>query len=114
MRLKSAALCERFIERVEWFAADHELVLARARALIAEGVVGDFRAPHILRFGFNLLALSYEQVLDASVVFERIMASGAWRSQSNARTGGVTYEYVACASCSGATKRVNPASRRFS
>lgn len=111
VRRKSVALCERFIEWVEWFAADHGLVLASPRdagargsqvsfrhahgfaimrALIAQGVVGDFRAPDILRFGFTPLTLSYEQVLDAAIAFERIMASSAWRSYSNARTGGVT------------------------
>ena len=49
------------------------------QALIAENVIGDFRAPDILRFGFTPLYLRYVDVWDAVMVLKRILESGAWR-----------------------------------
>ena len=49
------------------------------QALIAENVIGDFRAPDILRFGFTPLYLRYVDVWDAAVVLKRILESGAWQ-----------------------------------
>jgi kynureninase len=48
------------------------------QALIAENVIGDFRAPDILRFGFTPLYLRYVDVWDAVMVLKRILESGAW------------------------------------
>lgn len=50
------------------------------QGLIAENVIGDFRAPDILRFGFTPLYLRYADVWDAVMVLERILVSGSWRS----------------------------------
>ena len=47
-------------------------------ALIAHGVIGDFRAPDILRFGFTPLYLRDEDVAQAVAVLAGIMAAGAW------------------------------------
>jgi kynureninase len=49
------------------------------QALIAENVIGDFRAPDILRFGFTPLYLRYVDVWDAVMVLKRILESGAWQ-----------------------------------
>lgn len=49
------------------------------QALIADGVIGDVRAPDILRFGFTPLYLSYCDVYDAAAKLGAIMASGRWR-----------------------------------
>jgi kynureninase len=48
------------------------------QALIAEGVVGDFRAPDILRFGFTPLFIGPAEVDRAVEVLAGIMAAGTW------------------------------------
>ena len=48
------------------------------QALIARGVIGDFRAPDVLRFGFAALYLRYTDVWDAVAALKDIMQSGAW------------------------------------
>ncbi|MCC6008605.1 MAG: kynureninase [Rhodobacteraceae bacterium] len=97
LRKASVALSERFIAGVE--ATCPTLTLASPReaatrgsqvsfrhpegyaimqALIADGVIGDFRAPDILRFGFTPLYLSPEEVDGAVSILARIMASASW------------------------------------
>ena len=63
---------------------------AIVQALIARGVIGDFRAPDILRFGFSPLFLSYADVWSAGSILRDVMASGAWRDPHYARRGKVT------------------------
>jgi kynureninase len=48
------------------------------QALIAHGVIGDFRAPDILRFGFTPLYLRYVDVWDAVMMLTTIMESREW------------------------------------
>jgi len=48
------------------------------QALIAEGVIGDFRAPDILRFGFTPLYIDEDDVARAVSVLGRIMDQGTW------------------------------------
>lgn len=48
------------------------------QALIAEGVIGDFRAPDITRFGFSPLYLSFEDVMNAAAIFADILTTGRW------------------------------------
>ena len=48
------------------------------QALIAAGVVGDFRAPDILRFGFTPLYTTMEEVEQAVATLARIMETAAW------------------------------------
>jgi kynureninase len=51
------------------------------KALIEAGVIGDFRAPDILRFGFSPLYLRYADVADAVDILDDIMARGVWREE---------------------------------
>ena len=48
------------------------------QALIARGVIGDFRAPDLMRFGFTPLYIRHVDVFDAVAVLKDIMESGAW------------------------------------
>ena len=94
VREKSIKLCDMFIDLVESRCAGHGFELASPRdasqrgsqvsfgheegyaivqALIADKVVGDFRAPNIMRFGFTPLYTSYVDVWDAVDRLVRIM-----------------------------------------
>ncbi len=56
------------------------------RALIAEGVVGDFRAPDLIRFGFTPLYLSEAEVRQAAATLADVLATGSWdRPEHHAR-----------------------------
>ena len=48
------------------------------QALIARGVIGDFRAPDILRFGFASLYVRYADIWDAVAVLKDVMHTRAW------------------------------------
>ena len=63
---------------------------AMVQALIAEGVIGDFRDPDVLRFGFTPLYLSYAQVFDAARRVADVAVSGRWRETRFAVRGAVT------------------------
>jgi kynureninase len=56
-----------------------------AQALIARGVVGDFRAPDLLRLGFAPLYLSYVQVWDAMETLSDVLRAESWRDPAYAR-----------------------------
>ncbi|MCU7374499.1 kynureninase [Paucibacter sp. O1-1] len=56
----------------------HEQGYAIVQALIARGVIGDFRAPDILRFGFAALYLSHADVWDAVAALQTVMARREW------------------------------------
>jgi kynureninase len=107
LRKKSLALTDLFIALVEARCAGHGLGLATPRehaqrgsqvcltrdtgayaivqALIARGVVGDFRAgdggkhPDILRFGFTPLYIGFEDVWNAAEHLRQVLASGEWQ-----------------------------------
>ena len=64
----------------------HPQGYAVMQALIARSVVGDFRAPDILRFGFTPLYLSMEDVIEAARILADILATGSWdRPEFHAR-----------------------------
>jgi kynureninase len=60
------------------------------QALIARGVIGDFRAPDVMRFGFGPLYVRYVDVFDAVVALEDILKSGAWQTVPMPKAGTVT------------------------
>lgn len=68
----------------------HPSGLAIMRTLIEKGVIGDFRAPDILRFGFTPLTLSYEDVWRSVSVLDDIMKSGEWKNATAERGSGAT------------------------
>ena len=114
LREKSIALTEAFIVQAEARCGDLGVRLASPReaaqrgsqvclslaaplqhaaypvvqALIARGVIGDFRAgdptrldavPHILRFGFTPLYIGFADVFDAVDHLHQVLSSGEWR-----------------------------------
>lgn len=58
----------------------HEHGYAIMQVLIERGVIGDFRAPNILRFGFAVLYLRFADVWDAVAQIKDVMATDAWKS----------------------------------
>jgi kynureninase len=120
LRGKSIALTDLFIELVESRCAGHGLALISPRdaaqrgsqasfahadaypimqALIARGVIGDFRAGDpasandrlgILRFGFTPLYTRFVDVWDAVEHLGQVLASGEWREPRFHQRAAVT------------------------
>ena len=118
LRAKSLALTDLFIALVEERCAGHGLGLATPRehaqrgsqvcltrddgayaivqALIARGVVGDFRAgdggqhKDILRFGFTPLYIGFEEVWHAVEHLRQVLESGEWQRPEFNRQHAVT------------------------
>ncbi len=99
LRTKSLALTDLFVALVEARCAAHGLVLITPReharrgshvsfehpegyaviqALIARGVIGDYREPRIMRFGFTPLYTSFTEVWDAVEILGDILDTGTW------------------------------------
>jgi len=122
LRTKSLALSDLFMDLVEQRCADLGLGIATPRqhaqrgsqvslthcdadaphsayaivqALIARGVIGDFRAGapgehDILRFGITPLYLSFADIWNAVEHLKQVLKSGAWREARFARKAAVT------------------------
>ena len=60
------------------------------QALIARGVVGDFREPDLLRFGFAPLYVRYRDVWDAVEALREVLASGEHEAPRFRRRNPVT------------------------
>lgn len=108
---KSQALCELFVALVEDRCAGFDLTLlsprdaaargshlsyahpdayALCQALIARGVIGDFRAPDAVRFGFTPLYTSHEDVWRAVDILADILGTKAWDDPAYRRRAAVT------------------------
>lgn len=111
LRQKSGALGDLFINLVEQELPRSGLTLASPRqgaergsqvsfrhpegypimqALIARGVIGDFRAPDILRFGFAPLYVSFVNVWNAVAQLGAVMAGMEWQRPEFRRRAAVT------------------------
>ncbi len=109
LRRRSLELTDAFIAGVEAACPELELVTPRAhaergsqvsfrhpegfaimQALIARGVIGDFRAPDILRFGFAPLYLGMDEVNRAVEILTEVMATRAWDKPEYRVRGKVT------------------------
>ncbi|WP_342113774.1 kynureninase [Pseudoduganella sp. OTU4001] len=109
IRAKSLALTDLFIALVEQRCANHPLGLVTPReharrgsqasfthphgyavmqALIARGVIGDYREPEIMRFGFTPLYTSFADVWDAVEILKQILDDKAY--DISAARGAVT------------------------
>jgi kynureninase len=60
------------------------------QALIERGVIGDFRAPDLLRLGFPPMYLSFTEVHRGTVTLAEILADGSYREPRFARRAAVT------------------------
>jgi kynureninase len=60
------------------------------QALIARGVIGDFRAPDILRFGFTPLYTRFVDVWEAVDRLVQVLESGEWQEPRFAVRAAVT------------------------
>ena len=98
LRATSLALTDRFIEEVEARCPQLELATPRdgairgsqvsfrfehgyaaMQALIDRGVIGDFRAPDIMRFGFTPLYIDETDVITAAGIIEDVIGNELWR-----------------------------------
>lgn len=99
VREKSLALGDLFIKLVEERCADHPLTLVTPRthaergshvsflhpngyevmqALIARGLIGDYREPEVLRFGLTPLYFGHADVWDAVDILKDVLDTRAW------------------------------------
>jgi kynureninase len=109
LRQKSALLGDLFIELVETCCPDFEIAsphladhrgshvsichsegYAIMQALIARNIIGDFRAPDFLRFGFTPLYARYVDIWDTVAALVDIMKTKAWDCDRFKQTSVVT------------------------
>lgn len=110
LRTKSLALTRLFAERVQATCpglalaspvndaergsqvcfAHPEMGYPVMQALIARGVIGDFRAPDILRFGFTPLYVRFVDAWDAAEHLHQVLESGEWRQPQFNQRNAVT------------------------
>jgi kynureninase len=68
----------------------HDESYGIVQALIERGVIGDFRAPDIARFGFTPLYLRFVDAYDAVEILVDVMTSEAYRDPKFATRNAVT------------------------
>lgn len=111
LREKSLELTNLFIELVETRLPHHPLTLVTPRdearrgshvsfrhpegfavmkALIENGVIGDYREPEVLRFGITPLYVGYTDVWDSVETLRRVLDEELWRAPEYQVRGKVT------------------------
>jgi kynureninase len=111
IRAKSVVLTERFIRLVDETCSQYGVTVmspraaeergsqvalrypeayASVQALIGRGVVGDFRMPDVMRFGFAPLYIGHADVVRAARTLEQILAGEVWRDPKYKVRGAVT------------------------
>jgi kynureninase len=109
VRAASIVLCDLFIREVEARCPDLTLISPREgsvrgsqvsfafengypamQALIARGVIGDFRAPNVMRFGFTPLFIDESDVMAAVGILEDILKNRLWDTLEYKATNRVT------------------------
>jgi kynureninase len=109
VRKKSIELSELFIELVENACPDLTLASPREarqrgsqvsfrfeqgyaamQALIERGVIGDYRAPDIMRFGFTPLYIDADDVRKAAATIEQVMSDRLWDNEAYRQRATVT------------------------
>ena len=68
----------------------HEHAYPIMQALIARNIIGDFRAPDILRFGFAALYVRYVDIWDTVQALADIMTTGEWDKPQYKQRSAVT------------------------
>ncbi|HEY0626627.1 MAG TPA: kynureninase [Allosphingosinicella sp.] len=68
----------------------HPQAFEICQALIADGVIGDFRSPDVVRFGLTPLYLCYSNIWNAVERLRHILESESWRDPRFAVRGKVT------------------------
>ncbi|QYJ07124.1 kynureninase [Qipengyuania flava] len=68
----------------------HSEAYAICQALIARGVIGDFRDPDILRFGFAPSYLRFEDMAEAARHVAEVLESGEWQREEFRERAAVT------------------------
>ena len=68
----------------------HPEAYAICQALIARGVIGDFRAPDVLRLGFAPAYLSFTDIAAAARHLAEVLASGEWQRDEFRQRAAVT------------------------
>ena len=96
----SMSLSELFIKKVEEKCSEIKLISPRdpkergsqvsfsyengyavIQALIDQNIIGDFRAPNIMRFGISPLYISENDILQTVDVLEKILKTNAWNQK---------------------------------
>ena len=77
-------------QRGSQISLSHEYGYPIIQALIEKGVIGDFRAPDVMRFGLTPLYLRYEDVYHAVRGLQEVMDTEAWRRPEYAQRLAVT------------------------
>jgi kynureninase len=109
LRQKSLALTELFMARVDALLPGLDILTPRqpalrgsqvgisfgrgyavVQAMIERGIIGDFRAPDLMRFGFAPLYVRFADVWDAAEILAGCIDTEVWRDPRYSQVLGVT------------------------
>ena len=109
LRKHSMQLSELFISEIEKLSLDFKLACPRdpelrsnqvsyrvengyeyMQSFIEHKLIGDFRAPNLIRFGFSPLYLDKTDIMNAVKIIEKVYAQGLWKRFQNTNRKTVT------------------------